>query len=243
MSEPKEALARRAFEGVLEMKRAPSLCALESIAAPHFEALGFPSFALARFYRGDKSPNTTVLAGRFHPEWSQRYIDQGYAASSTISREIMRASSPYTWSDVVRRRGLTSAQAQILHEAAEFGLKNGIFTPLRWTDGSYAAVVIAGPETALRDPLTLLAAETLSAHYSSEVRRLITFQPAKVILTKRQRECLAWVREGKSSVTIGSILGISFATVDEHIAEACRRLGVRTRVQAAVEATFARLID
>lgn len=54
-------------------------------------------------------------------------------------------------------------------------------------------------------------------------------------LTPRQLECLKWVGEGKSSVDIGSILAIAPSTVNEHLADACRRLGVRTRVQAIVE--------
>jgi len=51
-------------------------------------------------------------------------------------------------------------------------------------------------------------------------------------LTERQLECLSWARAGKSSVDIGAILQLSRRTVDEHIADACRRFGVRTRVQA-----------
>ena len=56
-------------------------------------------------------------------------------------------------------------------------------------------------------------------------------------LTARQRECLAWVRQGKSSADIGTILGISGRVVDEHIAHACARLGVRTRLQAVIVAS------
>jgi len=56
------------------------------------------------------------------------------------------------------------------------------------------------------------------------------------MLTERQRECLLWVREGKSSTDIAVILGLSPRTVDEHIAAACERLNVRTRAQAVVEA-------
>ena len=56
------------------------------------------------------------------------------------------------------------------------------------------------------------------------------------MLTTRQIECLAWVREGKSSADIGVILGLSRHTVDEHLTAACDRLGVRTRTQAVAEA-------
>lgn len=55
-------------------------------------------------------------------------------------------------------------------------------------------------------------------------------------LTNRQRECLIWVEQGKSSSDIAVILGLSSETVNEHVGEACRRLGVRTRIQAVVAA-------
>ena len=58
-----------------------------------------------------------------------------------------------------------------------------------------------------------------------------------VMLTKRQIECLCWVREGKSSTDIGAILGLSPRSVDAYLAAACARLGVRTRTQAVVVAT------
>jgi LuxR family quorum-sensing transcriptional regulator LasR len=56
-------------------------------------------------------------------------------------------------------------------------------------------------------------------------------------LTDRQRQCLQWVRAGKSSPEIASILAISTYVVDEHIAKACKNLGVRRRVEAVVKAT------
>lgn len=64
-----------------------------------------------------------------------------------------------------------------------------------------------------------------------------TGEPARLpLLTPRQVECLRWVQAGKSSGDIGAILGLSPSTVNEYIAEACARLGVRTRVQAISKA-------
>ena len=62
-------------------------------------------------------------------------------------------------------------------------------------------------------------------------------------LTRRQRECLTWVEQGKSSSDIGVILGLSPETVNEHVGEACRRLGVRTRIQAVVAARASGLFE
>lgn len=55
---------------------------------------------------------------------------------------------------------------------------------------------------------------------------------SSAVLTERQLECLRWAQAGKSSTDIGAIVGISHRTVEAHLAEACARLGVRTRIQA-----------
>ena len=52
-------------------------------------------------------------------------------------------------------------------------------------------------------------------------------------ITKQQRACLEKVAELKKSEVIAYELGISLKTVDSHIAEACRRLGVSSRREAA----------
>ena len=52
-------------------------------------------------------------------------------------------------------------------------------------------------------------------------------------LTPRERECLFLVNQHLSSQEIGRRLGLSKYTVDDHLAEASRRLGVATRRAAA----------
>ncbi|MBI1198624.1 MAG: helix-turn-helix transcriptional regulator [Phenylobacterium sp.] len=72
----------------------------------------------------------------------------------------------------------------------------------------------------------------------SEVRT----QDQEVTLSPRQTECLFWVQQGKSSRDIGVILGVSHRIVERHVARACAKLGVRTRVQAVVRARTLGLI-
>jgi DNA-binding CsgD family transcriptional regulator len=237
-------LACRAFNGIAEMKRAASIAELDDAAADLFDRLGLPWFALARFFRPDRASDTEVLLGRFEPGWAARYVAKGYGRSSQIAREMIFSPAPYAWSDVIRRRGLNRVQERIWNEARDFGLSDGLFTPVRWKDGSYAAVVLGGRQADLADPLLRTMAEVLSSYYASEGRRLLApAEESRPVLSPRQRECLAWVRQGKSSAAIAGILGLSAETVEEHIGEACRKLGVRTRVQAVVEACLLGLID
>ncbi|QRM35983.1 response regulator transcription factor [Microvirga sp. VF16] len=60
-------------------------------------------------------------------------------------------------------------------------------------------------------------------------------------LTSRQREVLDCLRHGKSNKQIARELNMQEATVKVHIRQIMRRLGVKNRVQAAIEAT--RLAD
>jgi DNA-binding NarL/FixJ family response regulator len=57
---------------------------------------------------------------------------------------------------------------------------------------------------------------------------------ALVCLTVRQREILALVAQGAADKQIASVLGISTATVQKHVAHVLTRLGVPNRAAAAV---------
>lgn len=237
-------LAVRAFDTVAALQRASTLAELDRVVAPTFSDLGLPYFAAARFFRRDRTPDTAVLFGGFHAGWARRYTARNYAASSQIAGRMLQTHACYTWGEVLSACDPEPRQLQIWHEARDFGLTDGVFTPLRGADGSYVAVVLAGDGPDFADPVIRTAAEVVSAYYGQAGQRLLAGAgPSGTVLTGRQRECLAWVREGKSSSDIADRLGISAETVDEHIAHACRRLGVRTRVQAVVEACSTGLIE
>jgi DNA-binding CsgD family transcriptional regulator len=62
-------------------------------------------------------------------------------------------------------------------------------------------------------------------------------------LSPRQLACLKLVAAGKTTLEIGAALGISNRTVEQYVAEACRRLGVRTRIEAVVKTVRLGLIS
>lgn len=55
---------------------------------------------------------------------------------------------------------------------------------------------------------------------------------ALTILTKRQREIMDWIAEGKTSAEAAIILGISPRTVEKHLEAVFQRLGVENRIAA-----------
>ncbi|RXH37072.1 LuxR family transcriptional regulator [Bradyrhizobium zhanjiangense] len=63
-----------------------------------------------------------------------------------------------------------------------------------------------------------------------------------IVLSERERQCLRWVEEGKSSWAIGVILKVSENTVNFHVKNAMRKLGTTSRTQCVVKARRQRLI-
>ena len=64
-----------------------------------------------------------------------------------------------------------------------------------------------------------------------------------VALTDREIETMTWVARGKSSNDIAVLINVSERTVNFHINNAIRKLGVATRVQAAIRCALLGLID
>jgi transcriptional regulator EpsA len=64
----------------------------------------------------------------------------------------------------------------------------------------------------------------------------LSFGEAYSPITKRERQILAWVREGKSNLEIGAVLGISPLTVKNHVQKILRKLGAANRAQAVAMA-------
>lgn len=87
----------------------------------------------------------------------------------------------------------------------------------------------------MRSPFRKL--ESLTGISSGTGFRDILYLPVPQ-LTQRQLDCLLFVANGKSDWAIGKILGLSPATVHQHVGDAMRRYSVATRTQLVVRALF-----
>ena len=66
--------------------------------------------------------------------------------------------------------------------------------------------------------------------------------PKHVGLREREVETMTWAARGKTFAEIGEILGLSKRTVEFHLENARRKLGVATRTQALIKAAAGHLI-
>jgi DNA-binding NarL/FixJ family response regulator len=68
-------------------------------------------------------------------------------------------------------------------------------------------------------------------------------EPVEFSLTEREIEALTWVAKGKSSTDIAVLMNVSERTVNFHVNNVIRKLGVATRVQAAIRCALLGLIE
>ena len=87
--------------------------------------------------------------------------------------------------------------------------------------------------------------DVLAAVIASRLRRVArsALWPKRIDLGERERETLTWAARGKTFAEIGQILGLSRRTVEFHLDNARRKLGVPTRTQALVKAAIGQLIE
>lgn len=248
MLPPEQDIARKAFDTISEAQEAKSIPELEAVFAESLAPLGVDVFVGVQIADPLRDRQVEVTFGRTHEAWYSHYQAEGHAARDPVVREMLRSTEPLFWSDLpARRGGLKPEEARVMEEARSFGLHEGLMTPLHHVDGSVSAVLLMGERMASDAPDTRAALHLLSIYYGSLARKLrqseheAARQTAK--LSTRQVECLRWAREGKSSYVIGQILSLSARTVDEHLATACKKLGVHTRMQAVAQALLLGLLE
>jgi DNA-binding response OmpR family regulator len=86
--------------------------------------------------------------------------------------------------------------------------------------------------------------DVLSAIITARLTRVArnSVWPKQVGLREREVQTLTWAARGKTFWEIGEILGLSKRTVEFHLENARRKLGVATRTQALIKAATANLI-
>lgn len=240
-------IARRAFDAVAAIRSARDLQELQSSVEKSFlRDLGYRMFLGFDSVAANGLPAVNVLFGKEHGQWEDHYLATGLQEHDPIIKATKSAAEPFFWSDVMEGRDLTAAPKRVMDEATDFGLTNGFVTPMHNPDGSITAVLLTGSHIDPKDPDLRTASHLLSVYLGTCGRRLSRLQHLETVsitLTNRQRECLLWTRAGKSASDIGDILSISQRTVEMHLAEVCRKLKVRTRIQAVVEAGILGLLE
>lgn len=191
-------------------------------------------------------PDTALpcVARSYPDEWIRHYVDQGYVDTDPVRHRCLTSSLPFLWWDSVERG--RKAEARIFHEAEDVGLKDGIAVPVHGPGGECVGVGLASSQGGIaadaREALPRL--HLMAVHFHTAYSGLASKRDTpSVHLTPREREILSWCAQGKSAWAVGQILNIAENSVEWHLKNIFRKLGVDSRITAVVKALHLGLIS
>jgi DNA-binding CsgD family transcriptional regulator len=198
-----------------------------------------------------------AIALNYSDQWQSRYAERCYSEVDPVVAFTPRIARPFLWERLRNGDLLSYRQQLVLDEAHEAGLKNGISVPLH---GPSARVAVVSFASRFRDadPQTCLGhfnalASLFHAAFTAIVHGAELDAPSiapsseldapSITLSQRERDCLNWTAQGKSSWDIGMILAISENTVNFHVKNAMRKLDSTSRIVAVLKAVRLGLIS
>lgn len=202
-------------------------------------ALGYEYFLLALLENSSVPRSNADIYTNYPESWLRKYLKNEYYRFDPIVIHCQNSVVPIAWNEELFQ---TSEQKSMRQEAAVHGLKYGISFPISSTSGHIGVMSYASTfnEKAPSLPARALLGITRDVAFDA-LRRL---RPAKDIqrnekpikLTRREKECIKWVAEGKTSWEASIIMQCAEATVNFHLTNVMNKYGVRTRQQAILKA-------
>jgi LuxR family quorum-sensing transcriptional regulator LasR len=179
-------------------------------------------------------------------KWLDEYCESGFKDVDPALLHCLNHAVPLEWNASTFK---TLKQRAFYEEACTYGLCSGITYPIHGPNGqfgllSFASDVRAGPpalsDVRIRGVLAQLR-DYACEFYLNQACDGEQHKTA-IRLTPREMECLEWVTAGKTSWEAARILACSEATINFHVSNIIKKLGVQTRQQAVVKGIYEGLV-
>jgi LuxR family transcriptional regulator len=182
-----------------------------------------------------------------HPDDMQAYVNERMFVSAPMTTWAVNNDGAMSWSMVTEMEGeLTNEQREALELNRKFGVLAGY--TISFPDPSPRQNAAIG--LTARPGLSQCDVEQLWARHGEEIEVFAQVAHLKLAslpvsvaqqrLTKRQREALEWISEGKTTQDVATIMGLTTATVEKHLRKAREALQVETTAQAVMKASLQR---
>ncbi len=219
-------------------------------------AAGFEFMRAQIISRAGETPSTKdgIVLHTYAADIEHAYMHDGWHAVDPTIEATKRATRPYEFNEVGDILGMSMEHNRLIDGLREKGVSHGLFVPAFGPNGLSVHVGLTSkkPVELSREFKSLaqyaaqtlvLRAEELGVLACKLAKRKKQAQTeAAPALSKREREVLFWIVRGKSNTVIGDILGISEHTVGTLVKRCFGKLGVSSRVSAAVRGVDLNLV-
>jgi DNA-binding CsgD family transcriptional regulator len=197
-----------------------------------------------RLRQADHIPQAIIH--NYSREWHKSYVERKDWEIDPVLLFAPQMVRAFPWKDFFERNLISKHQGTFLRMAEDAGLRDGVSVPIHSAGGKVSVISFAASESgtvssAQKRRLEVLASQFHIAFADLSNNSLMTGEI--VSISHRERDCLSWTAEGKSSWDISTILNISESTVNFHIKNAMRKLQTKSRTVAVIRAIRQGIID
>ncbi|MCK0143612.1 LuxR family transcriptional regulator [Aliiroseovarius sp. F20344] len=191
-------------------------------------------------------PREDVMTLSSHdPEYMEHYYGLELYRSSPMLLWASENTGSCSWSWVHKNMdAMDEGNRKVLELNRQMGVTAGYTISFQEASRRKKSIIAL---TAKRG-LSQEAVDAIWREHGDEIEALNNIAHLKIIslplstersqLSKRQREVLEWVGDGKTNQDIATILGVTSATVEKHLRIARDKLGVDTSAQAVLKMSF-----
>ncbi|SPF81269.1 LuxR family transcriptional regulator [Pseudoprimorskyibacter insulae] len=238
-------------ELLLNLTNAASIETLWSNHCERMAGYGFDRliFGFTRF-RGETSlgdPNDFLILSNHDKAYLDRFIGDEHYRTAPMVRWALENDGAVGWSvmaEMLAKGEMSEAEQRVVALNQEMGVTAGYTISFRSvskrTKGAIALTAKPGMTQAEADEIWREHGEVIVLMNNIIYLKVLTlpYTPPNQSLTKRQREALEWVGDGKTMQDIAAIMGLTQATIEKHLRLAREALNVETTAQAVMKAAF-----
>jgi len=192
-------------------------------------------------------PDDFVILSNHSPEYLNSFLAGGLYSNAPMLEWALVNEGAASWSVAhdMARRGLLDARSQAVYEFNQrMGVQAGYTISFNSATQRFKGAIAL---TARRE-LDQAAVDEIWAQYGTDITLMNNVAHLKILtlpyhapnrgLTKRQREVLQWVGDGKTTQDIALLMGLTTATIEKHLRLARESLSVETTAQAVLKAAL-----
>jgi len=192
-------------------------------------------------------PQDFVLLTNHTSAYMERFIGDELFRHAPMTRWAMQNEGACSWTYLLERIGagtLTERERAVIAFNREHGVTAGYSISFKAissrSKGAVALTARAGMEQQDVDEMWAEHGEDIILMNHVAHLKLLTlpYERSARRLTRRQREALEWVGNGKTTQDIAQIMGLTPPTIEKHLRLARDALDVETTAQAVLKATF-----
>ena len=211
------------------------------------DAMGFSLISGALLRGALHVPGVQITSvGNIPQAYSQAAKNLGETRRDPVLTQLMASTAPVLYD---QQTYVSAGVGELWEVQSPFGYRTGIAVKLHLPGNKHFLLGVDREEALPRSGAELMPVvaglQLLAAHALTAADRLLSASDGTQKmpkLTRRELDVLGWTSQGKTAWEVSVILGMSEKTVNFHLGNAMRKLGVTSKHQAVLKCVAAGLL-